>query len=44
MNEQQRNDRQRRVDEQYRPEPEIRQVERELGALYRKGRSRMCRC
>lgn len=38
MNEQQRNDRQRRIDEQYRPEPEIRQVERECEALYPKGR------
>lgn len=41
MNEQQRNDRQRRIDEQYRPEPEIRQVERECEALYPKGRSRI---
>ncbi|WP_258296342.1 hypothetical protein [Paenibacillus peoriae] len=41
MNEQQRNDRQGRVGEQNRPEHEIRQVERELGALYPKGRSRI---
>ncbi|MHB0881295.1 NAD(P)H-binding protein [Paenibacillus sp. SEL1] len=41
MNEQQLNDRQGRVGEQYRPEPEIRQVERELGVLYPKGRSRI---
>ncbi|MGP0575753.1 NAD-dependent epimerase/dehydratase family protein [Paenibacillus peoriae] len=41
MNEQQLNDRQGRVGEQYRPEPEKRQVERELGILYPKGRSRI---